>query len=254
MKTYAWFVRGERHAAMAQTSIASVRKAENGGVRCVVVTDEVSPSWNLFTKAQIVKIPSGMPIMLANLQAQIDVLMGMPNSEQFVFLDTDIILQRPIPSLGDLTITWRDHVGVRDDEKIEGVAGQMPYNYGVIAARKTEAAIESFIFMRERIRRMHSQHREWYGNQLALVELAGQPPKEGLKIDRRTIPWMLTSHGREVDIAKIPCDTWNYTPESITEDVSNRGALHFKGHSRHLMEGFAKKLDLPWVTLTQEAS
>jgi hypothetical protein len=155
-KTYVWFVRGAKHAAMALTSIASVRKTEHGGVRCVVVTDEPKRDWDLGNAARMLVIDPGQPIMLANLDAQVNALFDVAHGGQVIFLDTDIILLKQLPCLADLTITWRDHVGIKDDEKVEGVASLMPYNYGVVVARKNDQVVETFIWMRERIRKMHS--------------------------------------------------------------------------------------------------
>jgi hypothetical protein len=254
-KSYFWFVRGAKHAAMALTSIASVRKVEKGGVRCFVITDDgPGRDWDLGKAAQVLYIDPGMPIMLANLEAQVQAMFHVAHGEQAVFLDTDIILLQQLPNLADMTITWRDHVGVKEDEKIEGVAAQMPYNYGVMVARKNDVTMEAFIWMRERIRKMHGQYQQWYGNQLALVELAGHKPEQPIQVDTKRIPWTLTSKGRQLRIAKIPCDTYNYTPESITEDVSEKAALHFKGHSRELMGDFAARFELPWVTEEQVKS
>jgi hypothetical protein len=250
-KTYVWFVRGAKHAAMALTSIASVRKTEHGGVRCVVVTDEPKRDWDLGNAARMLVIEPGQPIMLANLDAQVNALFDVAHGGQVIFLDTDIILLQQLPCLADLTITWRDHVGIKDDEKVEGVASLMPYNYGVVVARKNDQVLETFIWMRERIRKMHSQYQQWYGNQLALVELAGHRPKEDIGFDLKRIPWTLTSKGRRVSISKVPGSIYNFTPESINDDVSEKAALHFKGHSRELMGEFAKRFELPWVTEDQ---
>src|SRR5690606_4720101 len=148
--------------------------------RCIVMTDDVKPDWEV--DAMRYWIEPGMAIMLANLQAQCNALFVCSPDEPIVFLDTDILLLEKIPALADHTITWRDHPIVSDDEKVEGVAAQMPYNYGVIVAQFGSRAVESFIFMRERIRRMHSRYQEWYGNQLALAELCGPRPESGMQI------------------------------------------------------------------------
>jgi hypothetical protein len=244
-KSYFWFVRGAKHAAMALTSIASVRKVEKGGVRCFVITDDgPNRDWDLGKAAQVLYIDPGLPIMLANLEAQVQAMFHVAHGEQAVFLDTDIILLQQLPNLADLTITWRDHVGVREDEKVEGVAAQMPYNYGVLVARKNDTTIEAFIWMRERIRKMHSQYQQWYGNQLALVELAGHIV---LPSAFEWIPSVsrghLTSKGRQITHRKIPCSI----PTTLrlsrsTEDVTQKAALHFKGHSRELMGDFAARV------------
>lgn len=246
MSSYVWFVRGERHAALCRTSIESVRRADPTA-RCFVMTDDgMRKPWELDAATYFIR--PNQPIMLANLDAQVAAMFVTHPSEPVVFLDTDILLLKPLPCLGDLTITWRDHVGMVDDEKVEGVAAQMPYNYGVIVAQHSSAAVEAFIFMRERIRRMHIRHQNWYGNQLALAELAGQRPTAPgeYSVTDRVIPWTLTSHGNSVRIAKLPADAMNYTPQRVGEDLGDKYVLHFKGGARALMESYAQRLGLGW--------
>jgi hypothetical protein len=193
-------------------------------------------------------IGPGRPIMVANIEAQLTAMIE-GEDDDYTFLDTDILLLKPIPSVGSLTVTWRDHVAVGDEgEKIEGIAAAMPYNYGVIRVKRCKATIEAFIWLRERVRLMHPQQQKWYGNQLAMAELAGPRPKIlGTQIDMRRIPWQLASPSTALSVGKIPCELYNYTPavadSKLTEVVH---ALHFKGKSRHLMEGYAKALGLGW--------
>jgi hypothetical protein len=243
MTTYVYFVRGSKHVALCRTSIESVRKADPNA-RVMVMTDEDSPAWSI--EGMLYYLPSGMPIMLANLEAQVSALHLAQKDEPIVFLDSDILLLKPLPRLGTLTITWRDHVGLVDEEKVEGVAAQMPYNYGVIVAENCRLSMEAFMFMRERIRRMHSRHQLWYGNQLALAELAGPRPNDGVEVVDRRIPWMLTNQGESIRIAKIPGTIYNYTPAKLGEDISDKYALHFKGGARAMMESYAQRLGLSW--------
>jgi hypothetical protein len=242
MATYFWFVRGAEHAAMCRQSIASVRKVDTWA-RCFVVTDEPQHDWDV--GVGVYKIEPGRPIMLANLEAQVVALgVAIPN-EPVVFLDTDVLLVRPLPmSRADLLVTWRDHVGVIDDEKIEGVAAQMPYNYGVMVAEPNARVLEAFIWMRERVRKMHSGYKQWYGNQLALAELCGPKPADGEPaITHRSIPWSVSSvPGYGISVARVPCDIYNYTPQAADEDISSKVALHFKGKRRELMPHYAERL------------
>jgi hypothetical protein len=243
--SYCWFVRGAKHAAMCRTSMASVRRTEPDA-QLIVVTDEAIRDWEVDAELRV--IPPGMPIMLANLEAQCAVL--SQSKEPVTFLDTDTLLLESLdtPRGVDLTITWRDHVRQGEDgEKVEGIASAMPYNYGVIQANPTYGAIEAFIWIRERIRRMHPGHQQWYGNQLALFELAGPRPESGSRIDERRIPWMLTKLGNPIRIQKLPGARWNHTPAKVGERLFGTiSVLHFKGHSRALMESYAKRLELPW--------
>src|SRR5690606_7195814 len=146
MTAYCWFIRGERHAAMARVSIESVRKADPG-FRCIVVTDDAGET-GLEDTVPVLHIEPGLPIMLANLEAQVHArLHACYTYESIAFLDTDTLVLEPLEPLADLTITWRDHV--RTDEegaKIEGIAQEMPYNYGVVIARDTQATAEVLIW------------------------------------------------------------------------------------------------------------
>jgi hypothetical protein len=243
MTTYVWFVRGAEHAAMCRTSVESVKKADRDA-QIVIASDDLERVGDRYC----MPVRAGMPIMIANVEAQLSALIEWGSEDDsMVFLDTDILLLRPLPSAGELTVTWRDHVLVGDDgEKLEGIAASMPYNYGVIRAQRNKATIEAFIWMRERIRKMHPSQQKWYGNQLALAELSGPRPAVGVQIDSRRIPWLLHEPSTLLTVGKIPCEFYNYTPQSVDEDVSQRSVLHFKGGKRGLMEGFAKKLGLGW--------
>jgi hypothetical protein len=251
---YAYFVRGAKHAAMCRTSIKSVRKADPGA-QFIVMTDEQDRSWNI-PEASIHQFDGGMPIMLANLEAQCLALSMAQYGESVTFLDTDILMLEPLPTIegANITITWRDHALVGDDgEKIEAVAASMPYNYGVIKAVNCFRTQEAFIWLRERVRKMRDEHQKWYGNQLALFELAGQRPSDGNQVDSRRIPWTLTNPGFAIRIAKIPGERWNWTPSKVGERLHGvRSVLHFKGRARGLMESYAKRLELPWYVETQE--
>jgi hypothetical protein len=242
MSSYFWFVRGAEHAAMCQQSIDSVHRVDSSA-RCFVVTDEAQPEWQV--RAGVYHIEPGRPIMLANLEAQVVALgVAIPN-EPVIFLDTDVLLVRPLPTgIADLVVTWRDHVGVIDGEEVEGVAAQMPYNYGVIIAEPNPRVLEAFIWMRERVRKMHSGYKQWYGNQLALTELVGPKPEGVPSPEFRRIPWSSTSMpGYGINVAKLPCDIFNYTPQAADEDISNKVALHFKGARRDLMPGYVQRLE-----------
>lgn len=244
---YAWYVRGEAHAAMCRTSVESVKKHDHGA-RCYVVTDETGFTWSI-PGVQLLHIEAGMPIMLANLEAQVGALAAAwtDHFEKLTFLDTDTLLLKPIEAHGDITFTWRDSIGLDDDgEKVEGIASRMPYNYGVIVVRPGIRAFEAMLWIRERIRVMHGDHQRWYGNQLAVAELAGARPASGTESAFRTIPWKLTKHGKSLTVGKIPCETFNYTPQKPDEDVSGKHLLHFKGGKRALMGVYAEKLGLGW--------
>jgi hypothetical protein len=241
--TYVWFVRGDEHAAMCRTSVESVRKVDaRADIR--IMTDD--PGREVMGATHFDS--HSAPIMLANLDAQVEALLARRDDrDKFVFLDADVILLSEIPHVGDLTVTWRSHVYESDDgEKISGVAASMPYNYGVLACKWRKSSIEAFVWMRERIRKMHRNQQEWYGNQIALAELAGPCPVVGTAVENRKIPWLLHQPATDLIVGKIPCDRYNYTPKKAGEDVGGKFALHFKGKSRGLMKDYAAQLGLGW--------
>lgn len=248
MTTYVWFVRGATHAAMCRTSMEAARRIMGKDDRCMIVSDEEPPPIDdIHTDGyQFLHIPGGNPIMVANIDAQLTALLEA--DDDVCFLDTDVLLLKPITLLGELTVTWRDHVLIGEEgEKVEGLAASMPYNYGVMRAKCTKATVEAFMWMRERVRKMQRNQQQWYGNQLALHELAGPRPSAGVFIDQRRIPWQLANPSTLISVGKIPCEIYNYTPKSDTDPcLYDKHALHFKGQSRPLMEGYAKALGLGW--------
>src|SRR6185369_8678314 len=99
---YAWFVRGAEHAAMCRTSVESVKKADPGGT-CIVVTDEPITQWEM-QSVVLLRVDPGMPIMLANLEAQV-AAMGFSWSsgfERLTLIDTDTLLLKRIECNADL--------------------------------------------------------------------------------------------------------------------------------------------------------
>lgn len=251
---YVYFVHGELHHRMALTSIASVRKVDEKAI-IHLYTDEPG---RIVPESDVMEyIPPGMPMMLANLEAQARAIYTIPKGQPVAFLDTDILLTRDVTlrPAADLTVTWRDHALVDDSgNKVEAVAGAMPYNYGVIFATGGFAATEAFLWMRERVRRMSSQLQSWYGNQIALGLLAGARPASGTRLDMRAIPWTPTARGNHLWVCKLPCEEWNYTPQAENEDLKDRAILHFKGKKRPLMEQYARSLELPWTLPAAEAA
>lgn len=237
--TYAYWVRGREFAELAALSIASIKRLERFMVdrRFVVITDSFATfaeCQGLFDKdvAFIQHDLTGRPAMVANLDAQISCLMATPMGERVLFLDADTIMLQPFSwTDADLHVTWRSDVNGDKD-----MAKQQPYNYGVLGVNVTPASIEAFIWMRARILRMNPERQRWYGNQLALADLLGQP---GGNAEKR-IRWTLDDQGTPLTVSELPCDLWNYSPSTADEDVSGKGILHFKGGRKDLIEAYSK--------------
>ena len=173
------------------------------------------------------------PAMVANLDAQIDCLLSTPMGERVLFLDADTIMLQPFPwTDADLHVTWRSEVN-GDTE----MARQQPYNYGVLGANVTPATIEAFIWLRARILRMTAERQKWYGNQLALESLLGQP---GARKGDARVRWTLDDEGTPLSVQELPCDVWNYSPDAADEDVTKKGILHFKGGRKDLIEVYTR--------------
>lgn len=239
--TYAWWIRGKQFAELAAKSIASIKRFDRFLVdrRFIVVTDDACPAppeySEIFGKQVEVwgKLP-GRRAMVANLDAQIHVLCQTPIGERVLFLDADTLMLQPFPwTDADMHATWR--ADVNGDVEM---ARQQPWNYGVLGVNVTPAVIEAFIWLRHRILKMSAKNQDWYGNQLALADLLGQP--NGGK-DRR-IRWTLQDEGTPLTVEELPCSLWNYSPSGPGEDVSGKGILHMKGDRKDLIEHYAGRL------------
>lgn len=183
---------------------------------------------------------SKYPLMVANLVAQTHYMLQYGNSPT-AFLDTDILLVKRlhIDPTADLAVTFRDYVAKNEGgEKVEGVAKSMPYNYGVLMANPTLAAREAFLWMRDRVNRMHPQAKHWYGNQMALRELVGMERQRKVPyVTHRILPWA------KVAVRVLDAEVWNYTPEKPDEPLTNRRVLHLKGGRKALMQHFLDRIE-----------
>lgn len=237
--TFAYWVRGREFAELAAMSIASVKRLEpyQATRRIVVITDSFATHaecQGLFDKdvAFIQHDLTGRPAMVANLDAQITCLLATPLGQRVLFLDADTIMLQAFPwTDADLHVTWRDQVN-GDGE----MAKQQPWNAGVIGVNVTPASIEAFYWLRARVLRMSQDRQAWYGNQLALADLLGQPNGT----HERRIRWTMEDEGTPLSVCELPCDTWNYSPNSADEEVNGKGILHMKGDRKDLMQHFAK--------------
>lgn len=245
--TYAYWVRGRDFAELAAKSIESIRRIErlSSERRFVVVTDddplvvgdEIRSPWpDLFPLDVEVHLISHRhrPAMVANLDAQIEVLFNTRIGERVLFLDADTLLLRQFPwSKADIHATYRTHVnGDR------AMAKEQPWNYGVLGVNVTPSVIEAFIWLRARILRMSPDRQKWYGNQLALADLLGQP---GGSTEKR-IRWTLEECGTPLSLCELPCDVWNWSPNAAGESIEGKGIIHCKGDRKDLIEHYAARV------------
>lgn len=249
---YLYFAKGEEHLAMARQSIASVRKVVPRA-DIFLVADDPKPENFGELAVQFVDMPKDMPLQLAKAEAQVRHILTGHYGRLTVFMDSDTLvlkdIEASVPQLSsaDIFVTWRSAIHVPGDPTPvteNGVVALMPYNAGVWGLRCGREAKEAAIWLRERIRlrQFSGEINAWYADQIALAELCGIPPKEGVGVSRSPIPWLYHSHGVCINIAQLPCETWNYSPIEPGEDLSARGVLHFKGAHRKLMEGYASAI------------
>lgn len=230
--TYAYWVRGQEYADLVSKSIDSIKLFDKFMVerRFVVCSDGAVEIHHKGVNRYYGD--RSRPAMIANLDAQIAVLNDTPKGERVLFLDADTICLKPFPwTDADLHVTYRTEVN--GDPLL---AKQQPYNYGVLGVNVTPAVIEAFYWLRARILRMNPERQAWYGNQLALADLLGQP--NGGK--ERRIRWTLEDEGMPLSVCELPCDVWNYSPDSADEDVKGKGILHFKGGRKDLIEAYTR--------------
>lgn len=230
MTTYCYWVRGQSFYEMAQLSIASVKKVDKKA-KILIYTDDPD-----IKGPNVCRMEPGRPAMVANLDAQVNAICTTEYGENILFLDADTILKKPFPfDETDIFLTWRDHVAIKDGEKVVGIAKDQPYNYGVVGAQVNCRTMEAFIWLRARILKMTKEHQNWYGNQIAMFDLVGAPEARKTAIIR----WALNDNGTKLSVKCLPCETWNYSPEGEGEDITGKGIIHLKGNRKDLMVAYA---------------
>ena len=122
-------------------------------------------------------------------------------------LDTDVIVKTDLSPVFylpfDIALTWRE--GPIFDTSGKDIQPSMPWNCGVMFSRKPQ-------FWADCLEWCAGQPDSWYADQLAV------------KVIRKNYHTL-----------RLHCDNFNYTPKSSAEDVSNRYAVHYKGHRKAWM-------------------
>ena len=150
-----------------------------------------------------------------------------------LFLDADMLLLQNIDEFTeinkhDMSITIRPSstlkVKLHEDHKKKFPAlfnktfGEvMPYNAGIYFC-KEKNVLE---FMLNSFEKMPKEYFSWYGDQIAL-NMLDKSNKFNIKIFEN--------------------NTYNFTPRSIDEDISDKKILHFKGRKRNLLIPYFKKI------------
>lgn len=203
------------HLRHAEATCQSVRK-HLPGVPIVMATDKDTPG--IQGVDFVFRRPDNVPmerLMLANIADQVRIL--EVSQKNTLFLDTDVILMDGDIDFAvndyDAAFTWRDNMGE--------LSKAMPWNYGVIYA--TPESVPLFRQLHAQCTILGPKHHQWYGNQIALAQVLPCPYSD------TEIKW----EGHR--IRALPCEEWNYTPESVDEAVFHRHVLHFKGPRKDMI-------------------
>ena len=190
---------------LAELLIRSVRK-HMPKATIIQMTDESTP--RVMGTDVCVRKKRDMPLMTYRMAH----MAHMP--EHTIFVDTDVMFREDVSGVFDqdfdVALTERRNQLIIHEGTLENVADTMPYNTGVMFSKSRpfwEAAYH-------RAQRMGEPECNWFGDQLAVKE---------------------TAESGAFKVLELPCDTYNYSPNSDKEDVSARKVLHFKGKRKEWM-------------------
>ena len=188
-----FFVQGEQHLPLAQSLIASAKKAMPD-VEVFQLTDGKCPA-----VTEAIRIPGEMPMGVrrvkhyANLQGD------------WLFLDTDILIRKDVRDVFDKPFDVA--VASRTGTIWENCdyAAVMPYNFGVVFSRNPKFW-QAHLAM---LQTLPKKLQEWEGEQLVLCALAKRP-RSPYKVE--VLP-----------------SSYNWTPAKKQDDISHAHILHLKG-------------------------
>lgn len=136
---------------------------------------------------------------------------------EVLHLDYDVIVNRDVSDVFkqdfDVALTKRSD----NDKTVSPQINRLsPHNMGVVFSRNPD------FWKRVYDHYMSVPERSWMWIQIATTEAA-----HFLK--------------DEFKVLELPGETYNYTPSSPLEDVSNKAIVHYKGDRKHWMDGSGKK-------------
>jgi len=215
---FVYRLHGEEHAELCRKSQDMARQSYPDATFTVYCDKDYG-----FENQVVVDGYHDKPFMLMTMMCQAHYLMSQPkDNEVVVFLDSDAFVLKKLPDLGefDVCVTWRDNMG--------DLSMLMPYNYGVVFARRTVNAAVAWTWMCQRITQMKPEYQKWYADQVAIRELVG-----GINYTN-TIE--VRDHGYfDVRVAHLPCQQFNWSPDK-PEDPGDRYIVHFKGARKDMAD------------------
>jgi hypothetical protein len=149
---------------------------------------------------EVIRLPFRIPLMPYRLKH----LASFPHTDLLI-IDTDVIAMAPVNEVWaqpfDVALTKRDY-SLHDG----AVPLDMPYNTGVMFSRSQAFWQESY----EWLMTQSAERQRWYGDQLAVAEVAERGAYK---------------------VLDLPCDDYNWSPNSRS-DTSNAKFWHYKGAIR----------------------
>lgn len=128
-----------------------------------------------------------------------------------LFLDPDVIIRKNpfhiFDQSFDVALTKRSGPLIVAGQD---VAGEMPYNTGVIFSRNPKFWWE----VHKEMRFMPHDKRNWFGDQVAVAKVAKR--------------WGF-------GVLELPCEEYNYSPSRADEDLSARTMVHYKGRRKDFL-------------------
>lgn len=219
---------------MIEMMMASVKTAMPHS-HIVMLTDRTTKAPDMVDK--IVRTDSDCSeLMLARIGMQREYLEQSPDDCPIVFADTDLLFNGDLTGVFSGLCRASAHVGLtrRFD------SAEMPYNGGVIFVRNHPLVRDFWSSLRERAARLPSEYRKWNCDQVAL----------GSMVDRRQ--HVLGSDAAAVGCAvkglgilQLPCEIYNYSPNTLEQITEKRRILHFKGNRKSLMMEAYRRLHSP---------
>lgn len=215
---FVYRLHGEEHAELCRKSMEMAKTAYPDAAFTVYCDRDYG-----FDCQEIVEGYHDKPFMLMTMMCQAHYLLSSPKDGELVcFLDSDAFILRELPDLGefDVGVTWRDNMG--------DLSMLMPYNYGVVFARRTVNTACAWTWMCNRITQMKPDYQKWYADQVALRELCGPVNHDGEVVVR--------DHDYfDVKVKHFPCEEFNWSPDEA-EDPGDRYIVHFKGARKDLAD------------------
>jgi len=154
---------------------------------------------------EVVRIPMRVPLMPYRIKH-----LALSPYREWVSFDTDIIVKKPLADVWerpfDVALTQRMEYKCLDPEGVD-IAPFMPFNTGVMFSREPAFWQECY----EWLRRQTDAKQHWWGDQLAVAEVAAR---------------------KRYHVLSLPGPVFNWTPNKEHDTSDQARVWHYKGPQR----------------------